>query len=177
VTTLSVYEYYVSKLSVSLSNFPGAGYIRVFNGINTIEASGVFAGKTNVMFNVKVTDVGLKRSPVSYSHTVSLRLTIKYDNYPEEVGWRLMNDETGVMVAESNEGAVTSSGIMQRDFHHLRPGYYWFMISDSSYDGICCRNGKNTAPSLSLLQIPLALRFRQALPILPSCWFFSFLPR
>ena len=53
-----------------------------------------------------------------------------------------MNDETGAMVDESGQGSVSTPGLMTREYHHLSPGHYWFMIEDNSWDGICCRSGE-----------------------------------
>ena len=75
-----------------------------------------------------------------YGHTVALRLNINYDEFPKETSWQLVNDDTGAIVDESAGG--NQPGLLMKEFYHLTPGNYWFSISDSSWDGICCGSGK-----------------------------------
>ena len=117
----------------------GEGSISIFTGNRVVESSGIFGHETNVNFQVSANSrAGFSaqaQNPV-FGLTVSLRLTINYDDFPKETAWQLVNDNSGLVVDESVQGSHTTRGLWTKDYTHLNSGHYWFSISDSSYDGI-----------------------------------------
>jgi trypsin len=76
----------------------------------------------------------------SAADSVNLTLYIRYDDYPEEVFWRLEEQATGQTIAF--QPSIPSR---RASFNHklsLRPGKYTLQVTDMQGDGICCEYGK-----------------------------------
>jgi trypsin len=135
---LTVYD----KVGDGICCLYGEGLISVYTGDSWVEQSGTFGTETSVGFTVNPSGDQTLRNVASYaSATISLRLTIYYDNFPRETSWKLMNDDTGAVVAEVGTGSRAQPGKWTADYYNIRAGNYWFSISDSMHDGICCRSG------------------------------------
>jgi len=73
--------------------------------------------------------------------TKSIQIRIRYDRYPEENGWVLMNLDSQTEIYRSDIGSVTKSGVTTVQFTGLQKGNYYFLLLDEFYDGICCLYG------------------------------------
>jgi hypothetical protein len=67
-------------------------------------------------------------------------MTLILDDYPEEVGLRVMYKGGGVVVSDP-KGSFSNNGIFTETVN-LQPGDYRFKLSDSYGDGICCGYGQ-----------------------------------
>ena len=79
----------------------------------------------------------------------TLRVEIFYDRFPEETGWFLVNSDTNdeifASVYDDNQQIPENAGkemtLEVKEFKDLAEGNYWFVIADSSMNGICCDFG------------------------------------
>lgn len=121
----------------------GDGFVTINTGTDVVDVSGAFTFDTGVVFTVVPPWNSAAKQQAVYGHTIHLRLTVKYNAHPTEVAWQFMNDDSGKLIDESSAGGVTTPNeVLTRDYYHLRPGHYWFSISDKALDGICCRSGQ-----------------------------------
>jgi trypsin len=73
---------------------------------------------------------------------LSATLTIKYDKFPEEFAWTLVDSVTGESVAAQGSGSVTSPFLLYVKTVSLIKGHrYTLTMSDANGDGMCCSNG------------------------------------
>lgn len=73
---------------------------------------------------------------------VQVTIVIQLDSFAEEVGWRLTNIITGVVVAEAKTIDNPEKAVFQRPYDERKvwvlPGNYTFTIFDRLGDGFCC---------------------------------------
>jgi len=114
----------------------GQGNISVFTGTRNVQAGAIFGSETSTNFVASSNYAArMKSQTLVYGNNVALRLTINYDRFPKETSWKLMNDDTGLVVDEVTQGGHSTAGLWSKDYTNLRPGHYWFFIADSSFDG------------------------------------------
>ena len=75
--------------------------------------------------------------------TGSVKLTLKFDNYPEETSWTLKNAGGATVASGGNYGSQPKGSTITQTFD-LAAGNYTFTINDSYGDGICCSYGNGS---------------------------------
>jgi hypothetical protein len=70
----------------------------------------------------------------------TLTVRVKHDNYPQEVAWQVER-WNGAVVGIQTRGSVLTPGRLVSRNYGLGSGTYYFEITDSGYDGICCVYG------------------------------------
>ena len=74
----------------------------------------------------------------------SIELSITFDNYPEETSWRLTDANGSTISSASYSTANPDGSTVNVTFPTLSEGTYFFTISDSYGDGICCAYGSGS---------------------------------
>lgn len=74
-----------------------------------------------------------------------INLRIQYDEFPSEVGWVLMDMQTGLEIDRWNPDSVTTPSQTVYSYYDLPPGQYYIFLADRNHDGICCVWGKGYA--------------------------------
>jgi hypothetical protein len=72
--------------------------------------------------------------------SVRVILYIQYDDFPEEVFWRLEEKITGQTIAF--QPSLPDGGASIRHKLYLAPGDYTLQVTDMQGDGMCCQYGK-----------------------------------
>ena len=140
------------NLSVS-GGTPGYAYAWS-NGASTQDINGLNPGT----YSVTVTDANGCTATTSATVNdatqgctgTSVRLTINFDNYPQDISWTLTND-AGATVA--NGGNYTTAGGTYTETFCLPAGCYDFTITDSYGDGLCTAYNGNTLGDYSLVNL------------------------
>lgn len=77
------------------------------------------------------------------SDKVLVTIVIQLDSFSAEVGWRLTNNMTGLVVAEAKAGDYPEKEVFESPFDErdvwVFPGNYTFTIFDLLGDGFCCQ--------------------------------------
>jgi hypothetical protein len=122
---------------IDLSSYAGATVIFRFNGITGTTWQGDMA--------VDAFEVKNYTAPVC----TDLRLTITFDNYPEETSWEITDSNGNIVESGGTYGSEPDGSTKNIDMC-LVDGCYTFTIKDSYGDGICCSYGEG---SYSLVKI------------------------
>ncbi|MDB2587676.1 DUF5011 domain-containing protein [Flavobacteriaceae bacterium] len=77
-----------------------------------------------------------------------IELSITFDNYPQETSWQLTDADGNTLASEDYSTSNPEGPTVNVTFPTLTEGTYFFTISDSYGDGICCSYG-NGSYSLS----------------------------
>jgi hypothetical protein len=67
-------------------------------------------------------------------------IEVKYDDFPQETGWTLIDDD-GTVITSQVTGSFTTMGGTDSRTAFVAGGKYTFEMTDSEGDGICCQNG------------------------------------
>lgn len=74
---------------------------------------------------------------------IDVRLTITFDNYPEETSWEITNSSNQVVHAGGNYGNQSDGSTITLN-RSLAPGCYTLTFRDSYGDGMCCAYGNGS---------------------------------
>jgi hypothetical protein len=76
------------------------------------------------------------------SGSISATITIKYDKYPAEFGWRLIDTVTNQFVLVQKRGSIKSPFLLYIKTVSLIKGRrYTLKMNDANGDGMCCSSG------------------------------------
>jgi len=73
-----------------------------------------------------------------------ITVTVDLDDYPQETSWSILNDLTGLAVANGGPYQGHEDQTTETSTFCLDQGCFTFTISDSYGDGICCDNGNGS---------------------------------
>jgi len=104
-------------------------------GENSAEVASVIAAWAAV-------GLPLPAPPVCQPNPIELSIT--FDNYPEETSWRLTDADGNTITAAAYSTANPDGSTVNVTFPTLTEGTYFFTISDSYGDGICCAYGSGS---------------------------------
>jgi hypothetical protein len=83
----------------------------------------------------------LNQAQVMVSDSTNGLLTVRFDNYPEDISWKLIDETDGLTILSDSNYIVTNS-IINQNFTAQNGHCYAFIISDSFGDGLCCGSGQ-----------------------------------
>lgn len=74
-----------------------------------------------------------------------IRVTVQHDSAPKETAWSLTHiDSHSLLYLQDFESVPTPFVDVSHVFHRLKAGKYFFAISDTKQDGICCEFGQGS---------------------------------
>jgi hypothetical protein len=82
-------------------------------------------------------------TPPTNQALAEVRIVVKHDDFPQETGWQLTNDD-GDVFAISGSGSYTTKRGTQIVEANVPVGTYKFLIVDSASDGLCCGFGSGS---------------------------------
>jgi hypothetical protein len=83
----------------------------------------------------------LNQAQVMVSDSTNGVLTVRFDNYPEDISWSLI-DETDALTILSDSNYVITNSIISQNFTAVNGHCYAFKMTDSYGDGLCCGSGQ-----------------------------------
>ena len=83
----------------------------------------------------------LNQAQVMVSDSTNGVLTVRFDNYPEDISWELIDETDGLTILSDSNYIVTNS-IITQNFTAVNGHCYAFKITDSYGDGLCCGSGQ-----------------------------------
>lgn len=73
--------------------------------------------------------------PANASDPFSIEVIVEHDDHPEEIWWRLFDNDKNVLLYQT-EGFVTESGVISSKSTSVLAGLYRFVLNDASEDGM-----------------------------------------
>jgi hypothetical protein len=83
----------------------------------------------------------LNQAQVMVSDSTNGSLTVRFDNYPEDISWELIDETDGLTILSDSNYIITNS-IITQNFTAVNGHCYAFKITDSYGDGLCCGSGQ-----------------------------------
>ena len=83
----------------------------------------------------------LDQAQLMVSDSTNGVLTVRFDNYPEDISWSLI-DETDALTILSDSNYVITNSIINQNFTAVNGHCYAFKMTDSYGDGLCCGSGQ-----------------------------------
>lgn len=83
----------------------------------------------------------LNQAQVMVSDSTNGVLTVRFDNYPEDISWELIDETAGVRIL-SDSNYILSNTLITQNFTAVNGHCYAFKINDSFGDGLCCGSGQ-----------------------------------
>lgn len=81
-------------------------------------------------------------APVSNAPQTNIFIQIRLDDYPQEIGWSIVDTSTGALVVQHRPGSYFVTGsIVQEIVSVNEGGSYVLDLKDQAGDGICCEYG------------------------------------
>jgi len=130
----------------------GDGYYRLYDGViedGALLASGNASGKSRESTTFSISTGGTRAptlapaptvSPAPTAPLVTVDIYILPDNYPADIGWRIL-DENGRTVASVSAGSYTTADVIEESVSLQSDSVYTFVITDEFENGICCDHG------------------------------------
>jgi hypothetical protein len=83
----------------------------------------------------------LSQAQVMVSDSTNGLLRVRFDNYPEDISWSLIDETDGLTILSDSNYVITNS-IITQNFTAENGHCYAFKITDSYGDGLCCGSGQ-----------------------------------